>query len=903
MLKHAVLWLRSNFERRRHEKDMREEMDEHLERATRLLLDRGLGAEEARRQAQREFGDLSYHQMYARDARGTLWLDDLKADSRFALRHFARKPGTTVMMLIVLAFGMSVSTLLFSFLHGFSNQPLPAVTLEDDLVRIRGSRLTSSRFDPVSPRRFREDELLAYRNLTSHFTSVAGWIEQNGVMQIPEDPARLGYEAELNFVTENYFRVLDVQPVLGVGLPTVAPDDPAANAVAVIDYDTWRDQFGQRRDVLGSAVTLNGVSITIVGVAPPRFGGFDDVQVWLPLGARSLLLDNPDDEFRAVARLRPGVTRAAATTAVQTIAARADTIVGETIIRQPGANVAPLLAQNGAPEFEADIGKMAMGLGGLGTLVLLVTCINVSGLLTGLASARRREIAVRLSLGAPRTRIIRQLLTESAVLALVAGAGALAVVAIFLRVAMAMVPDVPLELKIEWPTTAFTFAIALAVGIVFGLSPALHATRLAIASVLRDSGGGIASARSRLQRGLVVTQIALTQPLIVLMTTMLVLTLAEMKPITEANAADRVVTLRVQTPTTMNWDDSPESMRKQVELMLRLREQVRATPGIETAVIDWRQTDYPGIYTAHSDDKAGGRPDATADLAVHFVEAAHFDVMGIPIKRGRTFGPGDLSAAMTSAEAPGIIGADLAAQLWGNADPVGRRLQTVTEPGNGSGPSPDGGLRTVVVIGVVDDPYARTRDDKEPYRVYLPADTARSAEYMLIRSAVPPAPLVPIIRGLAQNAAASSIINLETLADVEAKENRDRRRISGAFSAGGIVALLLSAIGLYAVIAFTVTQRTQEIAVRLAVGANRNQITYSFIREALRLGAFGLVLGLPVGLFAMRQLVAVLGMGELPTAPIILVASTGIFLVAAASAWGPARRAAGVDPATALRRG
>src|SRR5688572_31031606 len=228
MFKRATLWLRSNLQRRRHERDMRDEMDEHLDRATRLLTDRGLGADEARRQAQREFGDLSYHQMYARDARGSLWLDDLKADSRFALRHFARKPGTTVMMLIVLAFGMSISTLLFSFLHGFSNQPPPAVTLEDDLVRIRGSRITDSRFDPVSPRRFREEELLAYRNLTSHFTSVAGWVEQNGVMQIPEDPARLGYEVELNFVTENYFRVLNVQPVIGVGLPTVTPADPAA---------------------------------------------------------------------------------------------------------------------------------------------------------------------------------------------------------------------------------------------------------------------------------------------------------------------------------------------------------------------------------------------------------------------------------------------------------------------------------------------------------------------------------------------------------------------------------------------------------------------------------------------------------------------------------------------------
>jgi predicted permease len=902
MLKRAGLWLRSNLERRRHERDMREEMDEHIDRATQLLMARGLTSDEARRQAQREFGDLAYHQTYARDARGTLWLDDLKADSRFALRHFARKPGTTAMMFVVLAFGMSISTLLFSWVHGLSVLPPPAVRLEDDLVRIRGNRVIESVGDPLGLRQFEEQEFLAYRNLTSHFTAVAGWVDQTGVLQLPEDPARIGYSADLIFATENYFRVLGIQPILGAGLPTVTPKDPAANAVAVIDYDTWRDRFGQRRDALGSIITINGVAITIVGVAPQRFHGatsLTGVQVWLPMPARHLVLTNlaGESDYNAVARLRPGVTREAATAAVQTIAARVDTSVGKTIIRQPGAQVVPVLAANHDPEFDGEIGAIALALGALGVLVLLVTCTNVSGLLTGLASARRREIAVRLSLGAPRARIIRQLLTESAVLAVFAGAGALAIVAIIVRLATVLVPEFPLELEIEWPTTTFTFGIALAVGVLFGLSPALHATRLALASVLRDSSGGIASTRARLQRGLVVTQIALTQPLIVLMTTMLVLITSDMKPITGSDSAEQVITLRVETPSSVNWDFTPEMERKQRELMLRLRDQVRATPGVENAVIDWRGFYYPGVYGVHPGDRAGGRSDATASLAVRHVEGTQFDVLGIPMKSGRTFVPSDLPAAMSS-EAPVIIGADLASHLFGSANPVGRRLQTRSDSaGEANGP------RTLVVLGVVEDPVARMRVASEPYRVYLPADTARSAEYILIRTAAAAAPLLPTIRELAQSTAANAIVSAQTLADVEAQQNRERRRVSGAFSAGGIVALLLSAIGLYAVIAFGVSQRTHEIAVRLAVGADRSQITYAFVREGLRLGALGLVLGLPVGLFAMRRLVATFDMGELPVALIILIASTGIFLVAAASAWGPARRAAGVDPATALRRG
>ncbi|MEX2282921.1 MAG: FtsX-like permease family protein, partial [Gemmatimonadota bacterium] len=479
--------------------------------------------------------------------------------------------------------------------------------------------------------------------------------------------------------------------------------------------------------------------------------------------------------------------------------------------------------------------------------------------------------------------------------------GALAIVATLLRVAVIVIPEFPLDLTIDWPATTFTFAIALGVGVLFGLSPALHATRLALASVLRDSSGGIASSRARLQRGLVVAQVALTQPLIVLMVTMLGMFTSDMKPITGSDSPERVITLRVQTPSMVNWDFTPELEREQRELMLRLRDQVVATPGVESAVIDWPQVYSPGNYAVHAADQAGGKTDEVASLAVRHVEGTHFGVLGIPITRGRTFGPADLPPAMSS-EAPVIIGADLASHLWGAADPVGRRLRTMADTATAPAEYEARGPRTLVVVGVVDDPVARTRVASEPYRVYLPADTARLAENILIRAAAAAAPLLPTIRGLAQNAAASSIITARTLADVEAETNRDRRRVSSAFSAGGIVALLLSAIGLYAVIAFAVTQRTQEIAVRLAVGANRSQITYAFVREGLRLGALGLVLGLPAGMFAMRWLPA-LDAGELPVAPIIVIASTGIFLVAAASAWGPARRAAGVDPATALRRG
>jgi hypothetical protein len=510
-----------------------------------------------------------------------------------------------------------------------------------------------------------------------------------------------------------------------------------------------------------------------------------------------------------------------------------------------------------------------------------------------------------LSLGAARTRIIRQLLTESAVLAVAAGAAALTLVGFVLKAAVAVLPDLPLELKIEWPTTAFTFAIALAVGVLFGLSPALHATRLALASVLRDSGGGIVSSRARLQRSLVVAQIAFTQPLIVLMATMVVYIAAVMKPMTGSDSGDRVITLRVQTPWSLAFDVTPESERQQRELLQRLRDEVRALPGVENVVTDWPGIYYPGVYSAQTDDLAADRSGPTASVAVRRVEGAHFEVLGVPVIRGRTFGAADITAAATGSEAPVIIGADLASHLFAGADAVGRRLQLSSDAGAGA-PQVSrvaGGLRTLVVVGVVDDPVARTRVQAESYRAYLPVDTVLASESLLIRTAGPAAPLLPTIRQLVQSTVPNTIVNAHTLADLEAQHNSRRRRVAGAISAAGIAALVLSAIGLYAVIAFAVAQRTQEIAVRLAVGARSDQIAYGFVGDGLRLGAFGLVLGLPAGLFAVRQLVSNFQMGEVPLLLIIVIASTGIFLVAAASAWAPARRAAAVDPATALRRG
>ena len=909
MLNRARLWIRALVLRRRLEREMKEEMAEHLARSAERLMARGLSAEEARREALREFGNVTYLQEEARYARGTVWLDALAADLRFALRHFARTPGTTLTMFVVLAFGMSIGTLLFSFVHSYAVQPPPGIARADDLVRIRGSQ--SAGADGRGVRGFSEDELRAYRVLDGTFAAVAGWTDERAALDAGEEADRRGLDAKVTFVTEDYFRVLGARPVLGPGLAADA-GDPASAGVAVIGFGTWDRLFGRRPEVIGATVAVNGVPVTIAGVAPERFGGVGApaaFQLWMPLAARPLVMREPAGDFRAAARLRPGVGMDAATAAVRVVAARAAASGAseegstrgadsgaEIRALAPSSEVVPLLSANGDPNFDRDVRLLSLSVGFLGVLVLLITCTNVSALLTGLATARRQEIAVRLSLGAARPRLIRQLLTESALLAVAAGAAALAIVWLALDTVNRF-PDLPMRLEITPSAAGFTFGAALAVGVAFGLSPALHATRRGLEGALRDSSSTLAASRGRLQRGLVVAQIAFTMPLVALLAAVLLFLLREYRPQTRTELADRVVLLTVR-PTVPAPPSSPaeaEANQRMRAAMDRLAERLKAVPGVEAAAIDWMGAPPLGAYAVDPGDRVGGASRSRVELSAEAAGEGYFEAIGIPLVHGRGFARGDaVSGDLRDAEAPAVIGADLARALWGGADPVGRRLRAAADSA--------GGARTLVVVGVIDDPRAGRRKRGDSYRVFLPPDTTRAPMGMILRAARPAEPLLLSLREVAQAEAPGTAVRVRTVAQVEEVRRTYYRRITGGLSAAGGMALFLSAIGLYAVVAFSVGQRTREIAVRIAVGARARQIGRRFIADGLRLSAIGLVLGLPASLLGLRVLMGLDDdMPSVPLSSVTVVAALGVAVVATAAAWIPARRAASVDPAIALR--
>jgi predicted permease len=907
MLNRARLLIRSIVLRRRLEREMQEEMASHLDRSTERLMARGLSAQEARRQAIREFGNVTYLQEEARFARGTRWLDALAGDLRFALRHFARRPGATLTMFLVLAIGMSISSLLFSYVHSYAVQPPPGLARHDALVRIRGSQAAAE--GERGARGFSDQEFLEYQGLSSQFSDVAGWADAMVALDAGAGAERSGLDARVTFATENYFSVLGLRPVLGPGLPTGATGDAA---VAVIGYTAWDELFGKSPDAIGSTVTVNGVAVTIVGVAPERFIGMGPIArftLWMPLAARQMVTPGGAGGLRAVARLRPGTTAGEATAATRVIARRMSR-VEELPTRDPetgaairdldrSTEVVPLLASSGDPMFERDVRLMSLMVGFLGLMVLLVTCTNVSALLTGLATARRQEIAIRLSLGAARARLIRQLLTESALLASLAAAAALGIVWMVTRSVVRLIPHFPLEMGINWPVTLFTFGVALAVGGLFGLSPALHATRIAIASALRDSSASIAAARARLQRGLVVAQIAFTQPLIVLLAAALLLILGNYEVRTRTALADRLVQVQLRTQERISGK-SPAAVEAKRELRAKLDRivaKLQATPGVEAAVIEGGWSGRIGGYFVHPADRVLGAPQNAVQLSGETVAEGYFAAMDVPLLRGRGFGPRDASSVEPRAdEVPVIVNGNLARRLWAGADPVGRRLQAATDTTSGA--------RTLTVVGVVDDGLPEERRAGEGYRVYLPRDTSRISTVMLLRTASSAEPLLPTIRSVVQAEAPGTSTRVRTLASIEEEGRRDFRMFTIGVSAAGLMALLLSAIGLYGVVAFSVSQRRGEIAVRIAVGARTRQIVQRFVADGLRLSALGLLIGLPVSLIGLRAMLAADdSFRYVPLPSVTAIAAFGVILVATAAAWIPARRAAAVDPAITLRGG
>jgi predicted permease len=891
LLNRFRLWLRTVLFRRRLEREMQEEMAGHVSRATERLMARGMTAEEARVAARREFGNLASIQEQARDARGARGIESVVADIQFGLRHFGRRPFSALTMIVVLALGIGFNTALFVFVHSLVNSPPPGMAREESLVRIRG--IDRSRPGHDIGREFSYPEYREYAAQERLFSAVAAWTSSDVVLDVGRNEENL-HSGAATYVTANYFQVLGVRPIVGAGLPTEGRGDAAPQLAAVISYVVWERFFGRAPDVVGRTLKVNDFTVTIVGVAPRRFAGArtggSQVRVWLPLNARPLVQraadpvvgSNDSAVFGLVARLQPGIDAGQTGPTVQAIAARAAR-EREHATGALSTDVVTLVAGNYYPpsgEAPDSMGRVATLL--IPVLILLITCTNVSTLLAGLAVARRREIAVRLTLGASRHRLVRQLVTESVLLALAAGALGVFVIWVLLRMLDWGVVDV--HLMMDWRGLVFTAGFAIATGIVFGLSPALHATRLALSDVLKDTAGAVVAARSRLQSGLVVAQITLTQPALLGMGALILDMTGDLRELPSPVHADRILDVRFNTnPRYGSMDQVRE------DSLRRLETRFAALPGMASVVPQESTDDYFGVAVHPTDRVAGTELGASLRVRAQAAPPGYFPLMGIPVIHGRDFEPAD--QADNSAL---VIGADLARRIWGTADPIGRRLLA-------AGPSlgHDG---MFVVVGVVDLAKGGMRDTGDDFRRVFVA-RVRVTGHILIRTRGPAQPVIPLIRSVANSEAPElPLVSVRTLAAVEASQRSSIVRAITATGGGGAVALLISAIGLYAVVAFGVGQRVREIGIRTALGADRRRVVGMFLSHGLRLSLTGLVLGLTLSVIVVRLLAA--AQGQDPPAGTVELAAliAGVVMaVAFLATWIPARRAAEIDPLLALR--
>ncbi len=863
---------------------MQDEMREHLDRAVERLVARGMSPADARIEARREFGNVTVIQEDARDARGARWMTELAGDLRFALRYFGRNKLTVAIIVSVFALGIGANTALVTVLQSQFQRPAPAVP-EDGQVWILGQE----RATPTARWRYRGFTYAELRELAARretFTHVAGWLAHDVILNAGDSIGPRGVRAQ--FVTTNYFATLGVGVVAGRGLTTTADD--GADMSAVMSFAMAERLYGTPASAVGQRVLVNDVPVRVVGLAPLAFQGaqrhMDRPALWIPVSARAEIARVPprwltdNAALDAFGRLAPGVSEKQAAATAQLVVARTLPDSAGRVGMARSALVISLHSMLPGPETYEAILIFSL-LGFVGLLLLLVTCTNVSSLMVAAAVARRHEIAVRVSLGASRARILRQLLTETTLLAVAGGVAGLTVCWWLLRLFTgrqgtidgdSVMPDVQ--------TLAYTMAIAVGTGILFGLSPALHATRAGVSNALRDSGAG-ASRRSRLQRGFVVAQIVFSQPLLLMLGVTLSMALAEYEPM-RPELSERVIKLTFRPLTETG---APGQRREAVDSLIP---RIAAHPEVTGVVPDARWFLTRG-FAAHDSVSPAGKGRSYTTLTVEGAAPGWFALLDVPILLGR-----DVSFADTaSRDWPVVIGSDLARTLWGNAHPIG---QTLESPGKADS------IR-MTVVGVYDAARATTRGTQ-----VLTVFTARGKQWwrqvLLVRTRGAAEPFLPELRRLVRDRAPGlPVTGMLTIAQADEQERRITLGVSALVGAGGALALLLASLGLYGVIALAVRQRTREIGIRIALGARPERVARMFLASGVRLGAVALLIGLPLSMVMLKLL---LSQAELLAPKVnswLIGAAVAVSLLAvsAAATWIPARRASLVDPANTLR--
>ena len=794
-------------------------------------------------------------------------MDPLIADLRYAFRTLRKSPGFTAAAVLTLGLGIGANVAIFTLIDSILLKPLPYAAA-DRLVRLL-------RTAPNAPyRMFSYPDLQDVRSETVHLSQVAGYARGRWPLTGLGQPTLLSTLR----VTEGFFPVLGVQrPLLG---RLLQPSDYAEGAerVVVLSYETWRGRFGGDSAAVGRRIRLADRPATIVGVLPPGTAGYPDagVQAWTTA--------RPTENGRRGSRWLDVIGRLRPDASVDEAQAEANVIARRLAVRYPEVNAKRTITIEPLREWMvADVSTLFWILLAAVGAVLLIACANVTNLLLSRATARRREIAVRISLGAGRGRIVAQLLTESLMLALLGGVLGLVVGTWTVDGFLALSPgDVPRQTEVGLHGTVLLFAVGLSLltGLLAGLAPAVASKRSELVEALREGapGAGVGRGRRRVRNTLAVGQIALS---LMLLTSagLLLKSFWRLMHVDRGYRGDSVVAVNVYAPESRYPD--PGSV---LRLYDRLAERARGLPGV-VAVAQMSMVPMSGANWC-ADFIPEGRSDAADDCAeVRAVSVGSFRVLGIPIVAGRAFDERDRADAPRVA----VVDETLARRVWPQGDAVGRRLTLGDEAWE--------------IVGIAGPVRYRSLDREPQSTIYLP-DRQKPLPFnnILARTTGAPAALMPALRKAVWAVDPDlPIFRLETLDDLASESAATPRFRAALLGALAALALVLAAIGVYGVVAYDVGRRTREIGIRVALGARGRDVLREVLAGALRLATIGLAIGFVGALVLTRALASFLYRVE-PADPGVLVA-VGIFLAAVVmmATYGPARRASRIDPMDSLR--
>lgn len=860
------------------DEDIDAELRFHVESRVNDLVARGAPGDVARETALREFGDLQrittacrdIGRQRERDMRIKELVDSVGADVVFGWRSLRRAPGFAAVAVLTLALGIGATSAIFSVVSAVLLRPLPYAD-GNRVVHIGEARRAGPTVGGTTSYPNFDD----WRRASRSFAAMGMYDGWNPTLTGLGEPTRI----KASDVTASVFEVLRIAPVLG--RPILPADNaPGAEPVVLVSHGLWQTRFGGDPAVIGRTITLQARPMSIVGVLPQGLRGPQELdgEVW------GNFVPDPRDgrggrSKDVIARLKPGITLEAAQAEMRGVAARLEKAYpqhneGLTVIVDPIREL-----------FVGGVEKPLLLLMSASMFVLLIACANLSGLLVARGVARTREFAIRAALGAGSGRAVRQLLTESLLLAALGGAAGLLLASWATRALVALAPVVVREqgVSLDARVLAFTMAVTVGAGILFGLVPAVRAGRIELQTALKEGARGARGTGARLRAGLVVAQLALAVTLLA-DAGLLLRSFAELQRVEPGIRPDRMLTFSLDLPVA-KYPEKPQHSA----FFERLTRELEATPGVEAVAVS-SILPFHGGFDRISVELEGA-PTLQGALVPegdrYMVTPGYFAAMGIPLKRGRVFGSADRYDTPPVA----VIDEIFARRTFGERDPMGARMKL---PGRDS---------LATIVGIVGHVKHYGLDAESGGQIYM-THLQYPWRWMSVaaRTAGSPLPVAPVAKRVVRTLDPTlAVYGVGTMEERMAELAQGRRFVLMLLGVFAAVAIVMAAVGLYGAIAYSVTQRRQEIGIRVALGARVADVTRLVLRQGAALTVAGVVLGMGAAI-AGGRLVAGLLFGVTARDPVVFGAVALLLgVVALAASYAPARRAAAVDPVEVLR--